>query len=129
MHEVLVPQVEQLLRHHFKTHGVFTLFVDDDGVESEKSIAALLEMPDAERLLGAGWVLELRALLCEQLGPNLRNELAHGLLTDAQAWGAAAVYAWWLCLRLVLLPYLHAGTATPPERADPAELGENQERP
>ncbi|MBQ1028933.1 DUF4209 domain-containing protein [Micromonospora sp. C97] len=126
---LLVPQVEQLLRHHFKTHGVFTLFVDDHGIESEKSISALLEMPDAERLLGAGWTLELRALLCEQLGPNLRNELAHGLLTDAQAWGTAAVYAWWLCLRLVLLPYLHTGTGPPPERADPTEPGENQQRP
>jgi hypothetical protein len=126
---LLVPQVEQLVRHHFKTHGVFTLFVDDDGVESEKSITALLEMPDAERLLGAGWTLELRALLCEQLGPNLRNELAHGLLTDAQAWGAAAVYAWWLCLRLVLLPHLQAATATPPGRADPAEPGQNLNRP
>lgn len=126
---LLVPQVEQLLRHHFKTHGVFTLFVDDNGVESEKSLTALLEMPDAERLLGAGLTLELRALLCEQLGPNLRNELAHGLLTDAQAWGAAAVYAWWLCLRLVLLPYLHAGTATSTQRADPAEPDKNSVEP
>lgn len=123
-----MPQIEQLVRHHVKTHGVFTLFVDDDGVESEKSITALLEMPDAERLLGAGWTLELRALLCEQLGPNLRNELAHGLLTDAQAWGAAAVYAWWLCLRLVLLPYLQAATVTSSEPTDPADSGQDQQQ-
>ncbi|KAB1117662.1 DUF4209 domain-containing protein, partial [Micromonospora sp. AMSO12t] len=44
-------------------------------------------------------------LLCEQPGPNLRNDLAHGLLNDPESWSAAAVYAWWLCLRLVVLPY------------------------
>ncbi|MCL8027347.1 DUF4209 domain-containing protein [Nocardioides bruguierae] len=101
---VLVPQLEELIRQHFKSHQVFTRHVADDGVEKEKSIGALLEMYEATDLLGANLAFELRALLVEQRGSNLRNDLAHGLLTDAQTWGSAAVYAWWHCLRLVVLP-------------------------
>ncbi|MFG3640779.1 DUF4209 domain-containing protein [Micromonospora sp. NPDC047762] len=102
---VLVPQMEQMVRGYMKAHGIFTLFVDENGVETEKGLNTLLEMPESSQLLGPDLTLELRALLCEQLGPNLRNDLAHGLLNDPQSWGVGAVYAWWLCLRLVVLPY------------------------
>ncbi len=102
---VLVPQAEQLLRHSLKRTGVNTLTVDPvTGVESEKALGALLAMDDAVELLGPGLRLELRALLVEQEGPNLRNDTAHGLLTDGAAWSASAVYAWWLLLRLVVVP-------------------------
>ncbi|WFE26614.1 DUF4209 domain-containing protein [Solwaraspora sp. WMMD791] len=102
---VLVPQVEQMARAFLRARGAYTLIVDERGVESEKSLNALLAMPEAVRAFGPSLTLELRALLCEQLGPNLRNDLAHGLLNDPQSWSAAAIYAWWICLYLVLLPY------------------------
>ncbi len=102
---MLVPQVEQLVRVYLKARGIFTIIVDENGVEMEKGLNTLLEMPESSQLLGPDLTLELRALLCEQLGPNLRNDLAHGLLNDPRSWSVAAVYAWWLCLRLVVLPY------------------------
>ncbi len=104
---VLVPQVEQMVRDFLQVRGVFTFFVDERGVESKKGLNALLEMPEASRLLGADLAFELRVLLCEQVGPNLRNEVAHGLLNDPQSWSATAVYTWWLCLRLVYVPYFN----------------------
>ncbi|WP_425717015.1 DUF4209 domain-containing protein [Micromonospora sp. DT233] len=102
---LLVPQIEQMVRRHMKDHGIFTLFVNEDGSESEKGLNALLDMSESSKLLGPDLNLELRALLCEQIGPNLRNDLAHGLLNDPQSWSVSAVYAWWLCLRLVILSY------------------------
>jgi hypothetical protein len=102
---VLVPQIEQLVRTYLKGRGIFTLFVDEGGIETEKGLNALLEMPESSQLIGPGLTFELRALLCEQHGPNLRNDLAHGLLNDPQSWSAGAVYAWWLCMRLVVLSY------------------------
>ncbi|MEV4536262.1 DUF4209 domain-containing protein [Asanoa sp. NPDC049518] len=114
---LLVPQVEQLVRANLQAHGAFTLFVDESGVESEKSLNALLEMPESQRVLGPSLTFELRALLCEQLGPNLRNDLAHGLLNDPRSWSSAATYAWWLCLRMVLLPYLHVFSQAKGEQA------------
>jgi hypothetical protein len=102
---VVVPQLEQLVRRNLKQHGVYTLLMDDDtGVESEKSLGALLGLPEAAEVLGCGLTLELRALLTEQEGPNLRNHVAHGLFSDAEAWSYSAVYAWWLGLRVVVIP-------------------------
>src|SRR5690606_27535897 len=43
---VLVPQLEQVVRVLLKRNGVHTLFVDDLGVESEKSLNALLDMTE-----------------------------------------------------------------------------------
>ena len=79
--------------------------VDDaTAVESEKGLPALLSMPESVDALGADLQYELATLLIQQEGDNLRHDTAHGLLHDGQAWSAGAVYAWWLCLRLVVVP-------------------------
>jgi hypothetical protein len=101
---ILVPQLEQLLRTALKTRDVFTLFVDGAGVESEKSLAALLEIPECAEVFGAGQVLELKAHLIETAGANMRNNIAHGLFGDDAAWSYDSIYAWWMCLRLVVWP-------------------------
>jgi len=104
---LLVPQVEHLVRRWLKASGVNTIFMGENGIETEKGLNALLEIPETSDIFGGNLVFVLRCLLCEQSGPNLRNDLAHGLLTDGQAWSAASVYAWWICLRLAVLPFFH----------------------
>lgn len=39
----------------------------------------------------------------DQLGADLRNEVAHGLLQDEQMFRADVLYAWWLLLRYSVL--------------------------
>ena len=63
---ILVPQLEQLVRVLFKERGAHTLFVDEQGVETEKGLGPLLDMPVAVDILGAGIVMELQALLLDQ---------------------------------------------------------------
>ena len=99
-----------------KSRSVHTLFVDDHGVETEKSLSALLEVPEAAEALGSGIVMELKALLVQQGAANLRNDIAHGLLDDAAAWSYDAVYMWWFCLRLVVWPLWDM--TTPAHEAD-----------
>ena len=105
---ILVPQLEQLVRVVLKRRGVHTLLVGEHGVESEKSLKAFLDMPEDAQALGAGTVMELKALLVEQSSVNLRNDIAHGLFDDANAWSLPAVYIWWFCLRLVMRPLCKA---------------------
>ncbi|MGC0141820.1 DUF4209 domain-containing protein [Pseudactinotalea sp. Z1732] len=102
---LLVPQIEQMVRLRLKAQGLHTLNIGDNGVETEKALGSLLEMPESKVFLGENLAFELQSVLLEQVGPNLRNEIAHGLVTDAALWGAASVYTWWLCLHMVLAPY------------------------
>jgi len=110
---VLVPQVEELVRQHLKGAGAHTMFVSDDGVETEKGLTTLLDDAQAADVLGSDLVFEMKALLTDQQGPNLRNNIAHGLTTDVELGGSSAAYVWWLVLRLVTLPHAQsAETAT-----------------
>ncbi|GAA0597899.1 DUF4209 domain-containing protein [Kribbella sandramycini] len=102
---VLVPQAEQAIRFQLKRVGVNTLFTDEaTGVETEKGLGTLLAQDGIEEHFGRDLTLELRALLTEQEGANLRNEIAHGLLDDDASWSSSAIYCWWLLLRLVVTP-------------------------
>ncbi|MFD6444857.1 DUF4209 domain-containing protein [Promicromonospora sp. NPDC060204] len=103
---VLVPQLEQVVRVMLKRNNVHTLFVDAHGVESEKSLNVLLDMAETEYIFGAGMVMEMKAMLIVQGGPNLRNDVAHGLLDDNSGWSYSALYMWWFCLRLVTWPVI-----------------------
>jgi hypothetical protein len=63
-------------------------------------------MTETEDIFGAGMVMEMKAMLVVQGGPNLRNDVAHGLLDDNSAWSYSALYMWWFCLRLVTWPVI-----------------------
>lgn len=102
---MLIPQMEQFVRVMLKGLGVNTFTTGQTaGVEMEKGLGALLALDETAGFLGADFRLELQALLVEQEGANLRNDAAHGLLTDAAAWSSASIYVWWLVLRLVVVP-------------------------
>jgi hypothetical protein len=58
-------------------------------------------------------VTEVRALLVEQGGANLRNDIAHGLFDDIASWSRSSVHAWWLALRLVVTPLWRMNGAAP----------------
>jgi hypothetical protein len=109
---VLVPQLEQVIRVMLHRNNVHTLFVDDHGVESEKSLNVLLDLPETEQIFGPGMVMEMKGMLVVQGGPNLRNNIAHGLLSDGSAWSYSALYMWWFCLRLVMYPLIEMVDAT-----------------
>lgn len=108
---VLVPQLEQMVRFRLKQLGMNTMIVDEAGVETEKSLGALLEQEGATEHFGSGLITELRALLVEKDGANLRNDIAHGLFDDLASLSHSTVYAWWLALRLVVVPQWHVRRA------------------
>jgi hypothetical protein len=98
---LLVPQIEHLVRHHLKQAGVKTTSLDLNGIENEIGLTGLIAIPEAEKIFGANLSFEIRALFCDAFGPNLRNELAHGLLDDEACQSIYSIYAWWFGLRLI----------------------------
>jgi hypothetical protein len=105
---LLVPQIEHMVRFHLKSAGVKTTTLDGKGIETENGLSTLMDLPECETIFGEDLTFEIQALFCDAFGPNLRNELAHGLLDDKDCQTAYAVYAWWLGLKLVLNTFWNA---------------------
>ncbi len=96
---LLVPQVENMVRFHMKTAGEVTTVHDPtSGVSQEIGLSSLMERPVVEQIFGPDGAFEISALFCESFGANLRNEVAHGLITQYALQSTDVVYAWWLCL-------------------------------
>lgn len=98
---ILVPQIEHMVRWHLKAAGVKTTTLDKDGIENENGLSTLMDVPEVAQIFGEDLSFELKALFCDSFGPNLRNELAHGLLTEKECQSTYAIYAWWLGIKVV----------------------------
>lgn len=105
---LLVPQVENLVRYHLKQIGVKTTTLSIDGIENENGLSTLMELPQVQQVFGENLAFEIRSLFCDAFGPNLRNELAHGLLDDEACYSIHSIYAWWFVLRLIFNTYWNA---------------------
>ncbi|CAI8788864.1 DUF4209 domain-containing protein [Pseudomonas sp. IT-P171] len=97
---LLIPQIEHMVRVHLKQAGAITTNLDKDGIENENGLSTLMELPEADQVFGKDLAFEIKSLFCDAFGPNLRNELAHGLLDEDGCHSPFAIYAWWLTLRL-----------------------------
>ena len=98
---LLAPQIEHMVRFHLKAAGVTTSHLDVHGIETENGLSTLIELPMTKTIFGENLTGELRALFCDQIGPNFRNNTAHGLVDDSSSYSPEAIYAWWLGVKLV----------------------------
>lgn len=105
---ILVPQIEHMVRYHLKQEGVQTTNIDSNGIENENGLRSLMDLPQTEEIFGEDLSFEIRALFCVPFGPNLRNNLAHGLLDDRSCYSLETIYAWWLGLKLVFNTFWNA---------------------
>ncbi len=101
---LVIPQVEHSVRILVSKLGGKTTALRS-GLMNERDLNTLLvekdEGKDAYTALGDDITWELRALLVEKAGPNLRNRVCHGLATTRECTGATAVYLLWLTLYIL----------------------------
>lgn len=105
---LLVPQLEHIVRTHLQLKGAKTLTKEDDSLQMEAGLSTLVLLPEMEAVFSADLTFEIRALFCDRFGPNLRNELAHGLLHPGAMRSAESIYAWWLIFRMVYQHYWYS---------------------
>jgi hypothetical protein len=106
---LIPPQLEHMLRFILAQQGKLTSSLDSDGIEKEYNLGRILcEVPDLvatiEASLGEDLVFDLRGILIEKPGANLRNRMAHGLMSSATFYDTTVVYLWWLVLKRCSLP-------------------------
>jgi hypothetical protein len=102
---LLIPQLEASLRHVLQQYGVVTSTLDSDGTQKERDINQLLWDSKADEIFGADILFDLRGILIERFGCNMRNEMAHGLIYEGGFYRAESIYLWWLVIRLCWIGY------------------------
>jgi hypothetical protein len=102
---LLIPQVENCLRHILSARGHRVSGLDQKGIQEEMDLNEVLPTyaQELEATFGEDTVFDLRGLLVERFGTNLRNRLAHGLLTYEDVQSPRGEYLWWLAFRLCVV--------------------------
>lgn len=101
---LLVPELENIIREQLKSNGYDTTVLDSSSkLENEVGLSALLEKYSGELagMFSRDFVFELHAIFCDHAGPNMRNEIAHGLRDDEDFNGIVDFYVWWFMIRLL----------------------------
>lgn len=124
---LLVPQIEHMVRSHLKAAGAKTTNLDINGIENENGLSTLMDLPETARVFGEDLSFEIKMLFCDAFGPNLRNELAHGLITEEDCHSIYAIYAWWLALKLVFNTFWNAARREEQETTEETENGQAPE--
>jgi hypothetical protein len=121
---LLMPQLESSVRRILHGLGIITSGFDNDGIQDEYNLNKLLRLPEyiepLEKILGKDFVFDLRGLLIERFGSNLRNEMAHRLLDYGSFYSVPGCYVWWLILRFYLWPHFSI-ISTDNEESDPED--------
>jgi hypothetical protein len=97
---LLIPQLESSIRHVFTQYGVPTSTLESDGTQNERDLGWLLNHDKMVEIFGGDIAFDLRGILTERFGYNLRNGFAHGLLSWMEFYSEASEYLWWLIIRL-----------------------------
>lgn len=98
---ILLPQTENLLRELVKLCGDMPTYLKEDGTEDIKPLSQLFDSQKLREAYDEDLLFTWKTLLDERGGPNLRNEIAHGVLSPRRGSGGAA-----LCFLSLLIRFL-----------------------
>lgn len=102
---LLVPQVEHMVRCQLQAAGIRTSVIESTGIEQEAGLSTLIDKEKTQEIFGKDFWFELKALFCDGAGPNLRNNVAHGLLSSTEMKSFYSIYCWWFCFKLVCINF------------------------
>lgn len=98
---ILVPQLENALRHMLESTGELVYGQYSSGVQDFLKLDQVLEHPTMVALLGEDLCFDLTGLLTERMSANLRNKVAHGLVEWTFNDQVHAIYVWWITVMLL----------------------------
>jgi len=99
---LMIPQLENSIRMIFGLNGLKTTSVSSSGVQEERDLNKLLNDPNAETIFGKDLAWEMRSLLIEKCGPNLRNRVCHGLINSSDINSNLSLFLLWLSICLLV---------------------------
>ena len=106
---ILVPQLENTLRHALSLNGIDCTSMNDKDLQNEATLSLLLNRKkpwrsELEQVFPDGHIDEIDSLFSFGGGTVVRHQIAHGKLTDDNFWDVDVTYACWLIMQLIALP-------------------------
>lgn len=106
---LLIPQLENSLRHILSENGINTTAIDKDGIQTEASLSILLNpehmwRKELEEIISVEHIYEMDLLFHFPGGPSLRNQMAHGKVPTDYFLTHTPAYAAWFIMHVALLP-------------------------
>jgi hypothetical protein len=120
---ILATQWEHSLRLILQLLGDTTSKLDDNLNQDELSLSSLLSREIFESFWGGKDIpLNLRVSLGEKLGANLRNRIAHGMMSEQSFNQPEVIYLWWITFFLIFLGKKYSGENDSTSANDTKEL-------
>lgn len=89
---ILAPQVENLFRNIAKEVGGLTVTLENDGSSMEKVLSSIFDLPELLDCYDNDIIFTFKGLLNEKAGANIRNEVAHGIISEATCGSGVCLY-------------------------------------
>ncbi|MCM1127990.1 MAG: DUF4209 domain-containing protein [Lachnospiraceae bacterium] len=89
---ILAPQVENLFRNIAREVGGLTVTLENDGSSMEKVLSSIFDLPELLDCYDNDIIFTFKGLLNEKAGANIRNEVAHGIISEATCGSGVCLY-------------------------------------
>ena len=89
---ILAPQTENLFRNIAREVGGLTVILGNDGSSMEKVLSSIFSLPELLDCYDNDILFLFKGLLNEQAGANIRNEVAHGIISEYKCSTGVCLY-------------------------------------
>lgn len=100
---VLAPQLENIFRNIAESVGGIVITLEDDGTSQKKALSSIFDLPELLECYDNDILFLFRGLLNEKAGSNIRNEIAHGVMSEGAGNSGTSIFL--LCATIKLLSY------------------------
>ena len=98
---ILAPQVENIFRYVASEVGGLTVTLEDDGSSKEKLLTSIFDLTELKDCYDNDILFLFKGLLNEKAGANIRNEIAHGIMSPQRSCSGECVF--FICAVIKLL--------------------------
>lgn len=103
---LLIPQLENSLRHVLSLSGVDSSKIEEDGIQGDRALSMLMTVTRAQLtdLFGEDVVWQIDTLYNARTGSRIRHELAHGKIGWNAFYSPEVMLASWFVYYTTMLP-------------------------
>lgn len=100
---ILAPQIENVFRNIAIEVGGLTVKLKAEGTSEEKPLSSIFDIPELNDCYNNDILFMFKGLLNEKAGANIRNEIAHGIMSEEQGNSGASLFFICAVTRLLAL--------------------------